>query len=103
VDSAAALAVVERAMPGAFIGVEAQSAIGIPAILLTEKGEFMRTGRAVSSDVRNFGPEKVFPGVSIAMFRMLVLTNAKGTTSSVYFMWQGTPPPTGRRAPASTN
>jgi hypothetical protein len=87
VDTATALEVAERVMPDAFMGVEVERALGIPTILLSEKGEFIRTGRTKSSDPRN-----TFPGISIASFRMLVLKNGKGATSAIYFMWQGTPP-----------
>jgi hypothetical protein len=88
VDVATAVDVVERVMPDAFMGVEVERALGIPTILLTEQGEFIRTGRTRSD------PRKTFPGVSIATFRMLVLKNGKGATSAVYFVWQGTPPAT---------
>jgi hypothetical protein len=88
IDTAAALAVVERVMPDAFMGVEVERALGIPCILLTEEGEFIRTARVKASDPRN-----AFPGTSIATFRGLVLKNGKGATSFVYFLWQGTSPP----------
>ena len=74
-------------MPDAFMGVDVERALGIPTILLTEEGEFIRTARVRSSD-----PREDLPGVSIATFRMLVLKNGKGATSAVYFMWEGTPP-----------
>ena len=75
-------------MPDAFMGVEVERALGIPCILLTEEGEFIRTARVKASDPRN-----AFPGTSIATFRGLVLKNGKGATSFVYFLWQGTSPP----------
>jgi hypothetical protein len=87
VDVATALAVVERVMPDAFLGEELERALGIPTILLTEEGEFIRTARVRSSD-----PRDDLPGISIATFQMLVLRNGEGATSAVYFMWQGTPP-----------
>jgi hypothetical protein len=87
IDTATALAVVERMMPDAFMGVEVERALGIPCILLTEEGEFIRTARIKASDPRN-----AFPGISIAAFRMLVLKNGKGATSAIYFLWQGSPP-----------
>ncbi len=87
VDLGTALAVVERVMPDAFLGVDVERALGIPAVLLTEEGEFIRTARIRASD-----PREHFPGVSIANFRLMVLTNGKGAKSAVYFMWQGTPP-----------
>ena len=52
IDTAVALALVERVMPDAFMGVEVERALGIPTILLSEKGEFIRTGRTRSSDPR---------------------------------------------------
>jgi len=100
VDVDTALAVVERVMPDAFLGEALERALGIPTILLTEKGEFIRTARVRSSD-----PRDDLPGVSIATFRMLVLKNGKGATSAVYFMWQGTPPESQdpRTPPATPN
>lgn len=86
VDVATALAVVERVMPEAFLGEELERALGIPAVILTEDGSFIRTARVRSSD-----PREDLPGISIATFRLLVLKNSEGATSAVYFMWQGTP------------
>lgn len=86
VDVATALAIVERVMPDAFLGDDLERALGIPAILLTEEGEFIRTARIRSSD-----PREDLPGISIATFRMLVLKNGRGATSAVYFMWEGAP------------
>jgi hypothetical protein len=84
VDIATALQVAERVMPDAFMGQEVERALGIPTILLSDKGEFIQTGRTRSSD-----PRSTFPGVPIATFRMLVLKNGKGATSAIYFMWRG--------------
>jgi hypothetical protein len=84
VDIATALQVAERVMPDAFMGEEVERALGIPTILLSEKGEFIQAGRTRSSDPRN-----TFPGIPIATFRMLVLKNGKGATSAIYFMWRG--------------
>jgi hypothetical protein len=86
VDTAAAVQVIERVMPDAFMGgEEVGRELGIPTILLTEKGEFIRTGRTGGS---SSDPRKTFPGVHIATFRMLVLKNGKGATCAVYFLWQ---------------
>jgi len=91
VDVATALAVVERVMPDAF-NQEVEIALGIPTIILTEEGRFIRTARIRSSD-----PREDLPGISFATFRMLVLKRDNGEKAAVYFMWQGTPPdaPTG--------
>jgi hypothetical protein len=97
VDLAAALAVVERVMPDAFMGEQVELALGIPAILLTEKGEFVRTAR-----VKSGNPETVFPGISFATWRLMALKNGKGATAGVYFMWQGTPGMESSGTPAST-
>lgn len=85
VDVATALKVVERVMPDAF-NQEVEIALGIPAVILTEEGRFIRTARIRSSD-----PREDLPGISIATFRMLVLKKDNGDKAAVYFMWQGTP------------
>lgn len=93
VDVATALEVVERVMPDAF-NREVEIAHGIPAIILTEEGRFIRTARIRSSD-----PREDLPGISFADFRGLVLKKGNGETAAVYFMWQGTPG--GLREPAA--
>ncbi len=85
VDVATALEVVERVMPDAF-NQEVEIALGIPTIILTEEGRFIRTARIRSSD-----PREDLPGITFATFRMLVLKRDDGEKAAVYFMWQGTP------------
>ncbi|MEO8315766.1 MAG: hypothetical protein ABI645_13355 [Pseudomonadota bacterium] len=98
VDFATAVALVERVMPEAFTAVELERSQGIPTILLTEKGEFIRTARFRGSSL-----ERAFPGISLVAVRLLALNNGNGSKAGVYFIWQGTPrgiEPSG--APAAT-
>jgi hypothetical protein len=89
VDFSTAVALVERVMPEAFTAKEVDPALGRPAILLSEKGEFIRTARFGGSN-----PEQAFPGISFVAGRSLVLDNGKGLKAGVYFMWQRMPPGT---------
>jgi hypothetical protein len=89
VDFSTAVALVERVMPEAFTAKEVDPALGRLAILLSEKGEFIRTARFGGSN-----PERAFPGISFVAVRSLTLDNGKGSKAGVYFMWQRTPPGT---------
>jgi hypothetical protein len=93
VDLVGALALVERVMPDAFMGVEVERALGTPAVLLTEEGDFVRTGRIKLGTDPDKPVRDAFPGISIASLQTLVLKNAKGESSAVMFIWQRPPAP----------
>lgn len=92
-DHAAALALVERVMPDAFMGAEVERALGMPAILLNEEGEVIRTARIKLTTDPDKPIRDAFPGISITSLNTVVLTNGKGARSAVMFIWHGAPAP----------
>jgi hypothetical protein len=86
----AALAVVERYVPDAF--ARPDPAAGLPVLILSAKGEFIRTGRlppqTAALAVLRTVQEQAADGAPLGQGTRVKLTNAAGVTAEVYFAWQ---------------
>jgi hypothetical protein len=90
VDPAAALAIVEREIPDAFRVKD--PAAGTPTVVLTAKGELIKTGRVQmrpgeSSD--KLIRDQLEPGMGrLTSFMTVRVKNARGETADITFTWE---------------
>jgi hypothetical protein len=93
VDPAAALAIVEREIPDAFRVKD--PAAGTPTVILTAKGELIKTGRVQmrpgeSSD--KLIRDQLQPGIGrLTSFMTVRVKNARGEIADVTFTWEESP------------
>jgi hypothetical protein len=91
IDTAVALALVERVMPDAFMGDEVEHNLGRPVVMLTQQGEIVRTARLKTGKDVNELVRELVPGFAIGSGDTAILTNNRGQTAAVYFVWQASP------------
>lgn len=96
VDEDAALAVIERVMPEAFLQTDLASSgpsTNAPAIAFTADGRVVGVGRInlQSGEPASQQVEKFAPGVRIYSGRGVSVRNAAGRSAEVNFFWEATP------------
>lgn len=87
VDQAVALRIVEREIPDAFRSRE--SAAGTPTVVLAATGEVIKAGRVQfgSGGTRDQILRQLVPGIRTASMITVRVTNDRGETANVEFVW----------------
>jgi hypothetical protein len=89
VDLAKALTIVEQVIPEAF--APRNPALGTSAVVLTAKGEFIRTGHVVwksGEPAQKTLQDQLAPGVQFGNFSEVRLTDKSGAATDVIFAWE---------------